>query len=212
MWANFKAQFTIDGTNVRLDRIDIDTDGAETVADGGVDFGHWPEQTYQVRSRVQFPRMRELFFAKEHWKLGRRRRLHRRVPPLQGRPRSSGNFTSEVAGVDDYRFPSLFGSLRLDAQLLRGDRRGLAASPAATRGSSFGITPLGSPDRPTARFDASYTDVDLARLSDFYELAGVRFAGTRDAAGTCSSGRSASSASIAATGRCARRRHRRART
>ena len=65
MWVNFKGRFAINGAKVHLDRAEIDTDGARTVAVGGVDFDHWPEQTYQVRSRVQFPRMRELFFAKE---------------------------------------------------------------------------------------------------------------------------------------------------
>ena len=32
MWANMKAQFAIDGPRIHLDRIDLDTDGATTVA------------------------------------------------------------------------------------------------------------------------------------------------------------------------------------
>ena len=70
MWVNFKGRFAIDGAKVRLERAEIVTDGAHTVAAGRVDFDHWPEQTYQVRSRVQFSRMREIFFANETWKLG----------------------------------------------------------------------------------------------------------------------------------------------
>ena len=30
---------------------------------------HWPNQGYQVKSRVNFPRMRELFFKDETWRL-----------------------------------------------------------------------------------------------------------------------------------------------
>ena len=32
MWANMRASFVIDGAHVHLDRIDLDTDGAKTVA------------------------------------------------------------------------------------------------------------------------------------------------------------------------------------
>ena len=45
MWANMKAQFVLDGPRIHLDRIDLDTDGATTVARGDVDIAHWPEQT-----------------------------------------------------------------------------------------------------------------------------------------------------------------------
>ena len=30
---------------------------------------HWPTQSYEVKSRIQFPRMRQLFFKDEHWDL-----------------------------------------------------------------------------------------------------------------------------------------------
>src|SRR5262249_33331274 len=39
MWANFKAQFVIDGPRIHLDRIDLDSDGAKTVLRGDVDMG-----------------------------------------------------------------------------------------------------------------------------------------------------------------------------
>src|SRR5262249_19620761 len=69
MSAAMKADFTIDGRLIRLENIDIKTDGAHTTGTGTVDFGHWPEQTYQVKSRLQFSRMRELFFASESWRI-----------------------------------------------------------------------------------------------------------------------------------------------
>jgi hypothetical protein len=59
---------------------------------------HWPEQTYQVQSRVDFPRMTQLFFKDEKWtvtgdgdfkgifhlskdRTGSRRRVHQRCSP-----------------------------------------------------------------------------------------------------------------------------------
>ena len=83
MSARMKAQFAIDGPRIHLDRIDMDTDGATTVATGDVDMAHWPEQTYQVQSRVNFPRMQQLFFKDEKWTRHRRRQLHGHVPSVQ---------------------------------------------------------------------------------------------------------------------------------
>ena len=177
MWVNFKGRFAIDGAKVHLDRAEIDTDGAQTVAVGGLDFDHWPEQTYQVRSRVQFSRMRELFFAKETWKLGGDGDFTGVFHLFKGGHDLAGNFTSQVAAVNQYRFPSLFGSLHWTRSFFEVTDAGSRLYGGNAR-FSFGIRPLGSPDRPTARFDASYTDVDLRQISDLYELAGVRFSGT----------------------------------
>ena len=63
MGAEMRTTFELDGGNVHLDRIDLRTDGAESVLTGDVDFGNWPEMSYEVRSRIEFPRMREIFFA-----------------------------------------------------------------------------------------------------------------------------------------------------
>ena len=69
MWTNMRARFRIAKGRVLLDRIDLQSDGATSVATGEVDFKHWPEQTYQVKSRVRFPRMREIFFPSEAWRV-----------------------------------------------------------------------------------------------------------------------------------------------
>src|SRR5262249_43079886 len=69
MWARMNAQFVLDGPRIQLRRIDLQTDGAATLARGVVDIAHWPEQEYQVQSRVKFPRMREIFFGNERWPL-----------------------------------------------------------------------------------------------------------------------------------------------
>jgi hypothetical protein len=106
------AWFKLDGGMVHLDRIDLDTDGATTVASGEVDFGHWPEQTYRVKSRVNFPRMRELFFARESWRISGEADFHGVFHLFKDGHDLQGSFVSEVAGVNDFRFPSLYGSLR----------------------------------------------------------------------------------------------------
>jgi hypothetical protein len=177
MWVNFKGRFAIDGAKVHLDRVELETDGAHSVAVGDVDFDHWPEQTYQVRSRVQFSRMREIFFARENWKLGGDGDFTGVFHLFKGGHDLAGNFTSQAAAVDEYRFPSLFGSLHWTRSFFEVTNAGSGLYGGNAR-FSFGIRPLGLPDRPTARFDASYTGVDLRQISDLYALAGVRFSGS----------------------------------
>ena len=61
--------FRIVGGKVVLDRIDLTTDGAESLLTGQVDLTRWPEQLYYVRSKVNLPRMREIFFADDNFTL-----------------------------------------------------------------------------------------------------------------------------------------------
>jgi hypothetical protein len=176
MWADFDAHFFIDGTKLHLDRIDMKTDGATSHAQGDLDFDNWPEMTYQVRSRVQFQRMREIFFKDEPWQLGGEGDFAGTFHLYKGGHDLTGDFTSAVAGLYDYRFPELAGSLHWNRKFFRV----MNASSRFSGGHAnftFGIEPLGEKTRPVGRFDASYTDLDLAQLTDFYALAGVRFAG-----------------------------------
>jgi hypothetical protein len=181
MWANMKAEFVIDGSRIHLPRIDMDTDGATTIASGDVDMGHWPNQGYQVKSRVNFPRMRELFFKDESWRLagaGDFTGTFRLFKTGEETNRDlTGTFTSELAGLNDYRFPSLYGSLRwtqhgfsvwnAGSQFYGGDAR-----------FAYDIKPFGEKTKPTHRFDATLTGVDLARFTDFEQFPGLRFAGS----------------------------------
>ena len=48
---------------------------------------------------------------------------------------------------------------------------------AAMRKFAYSIKPLGSPIRPTARFDATYANINLTAFTDFEQLPGLRFAG-----------------------------------
>ena len=177
MWATMKARFTIDGSQLRMDRVDLDTDGASSVAVGNVDMAQWPEMRYDVESRVQFPRMREIFFRNESWALAGDGDFSGVFHLFKGGHDLAGAFTSEMAGVNAYRFPSVRGSLHwtptrfevtdASSRLYGGDAR-----------FGFSIDPLGSKERrPVARFDASYADVDLSQVSDVFAFPGVRFAG-----------------------------------
>jgi hypothetical protein len=177
MWLNLKSRFVIEGGRLRMEHIEIDSDGATTVASGDLDLSRWPDMRYSVRSRVGFARMREIFFRNETWALTGDGDFTGTFRLFKGGHDLSGTFRSALATVNEYRFPRLQGALewRRDGFKVWDARADLYGGQAEF---GFSIAPMGAPERPTARFDASYSNVDVAQLSDLYELPGLRFAGS----------------------------------
>ncbi|MBI4486550.1 MAG: hypothetical protein HY655_11120, partial [Acidobacteria bacterium] len=176
MSADMTASFVIDDGKILLDRIDMTTDGAKSFARGEVDARHWPEMSYEVKSRVNFPRMRHLFFNDESWELAGEGDFTGVFHLFKGGHDLTGTFTSEELGVNDYRFPELYGSLRWTPTAFEVWDAGAQAF-GGDADLTFSIKPLGAGVRPTGRFDVAYSNVDVAEVSDFYDLRGVRFAG-----------------------------------
>jgi hypothetical protein len=176
MWVNMKTRFRIQDSLVHLEQLAFDTDGARNSAVGVVDFSRFPEMRYDVKSRVNFQRMREIFFRKEEWPLSGEGDFAGTFHLFKGGHDLTGRFTSAEAGVYDYRFPELYGSLRWTPKLFEVTNAGSKLFGGDAR-FAYSIKPLGTRTGATARFEALYTDVDLAAVSDFYGLAGQRFAG-----------------------------------
>jgi hypothetical protein len=185
MRADMSTSFRIVGGKLLLDRIDLRTDGAKTDLTGQVDLTRWPEQVYNVRSRVNFPRMREIFWANDTFSLlgegDFTGTFHLFKEVVNGRQRTGrelkGNFYSAQTGVNTYRFGDLRGSL-----LWVPERFEVTEASASVFGGSsrFGFrwAPLGQPGvRATATFDAEYDNVNVAAYSDFLALEGIRVAG-----------------------------------
>lgn len=166
----------IDGKIV-MDRIDLITDGAVSQMSGVVDLPKWPEQLYHIKSRIQFPKQREIFFARDKFTLSGEGHFTGTFHMFKGGRELKGDFTSPLAGVNDYRFPNLEGSVvwvrdRLEVTRATADFSG------GTADFKYRMAPLGKRDQPArAYFDVEYRDVDLAALVDFYKLQGLRLAG-----------------------------------
>ena len=176
MRSDMRAIFKLDGPRVHFDRLSLTTDGAESSVTGDVDLGRWPEQLWHVNSRVQFPRMREIFFRNEKWNLFGEGNFTGTFHIFKGGRELKGNFSSALAGVNDYRFPNLRGALvwlpnRFDVTEASADFYGGRAD------FTYAMAPLGKPTPAVARFDASYANVDLAQFTDFLETRGLRLAG-----------------------------------
>ena len=176
-----KAIFRVDNGIVHFERLNLTTDGAESLITGDADMTRWPEQTYQVTSVVDFKRMRELFFANDKYTLSGEARFNGVYHLFKGGRSLTGQFESDVAGLNvgghDYRFPNLKGRVswlpdRLD---VTDTTTGFYGGTAKLK---YSIAPMGRPQQPArATFETEWEDVDLAAYSDFLEMEGVRLAG-----------------------------------
>jgi hypothetical protein len=176
MAAAMQCRFTLDGARLHLDHMDLETDGARSVVTGDVDFAHWPEQVYQVRSTVDFPRMKQIFFAGDHFTVGGVGEFRGTFHLYHGGHQLQGQFTSAATLVDAYRFDQVQGAL-----LWTPDEFQVSQGSSTFYGGAFhyeyGLAPLGQPVPTRAHFNVSFAGVQLAGFTDAARLRGLRFAG-----------------------------------
>ena len=174
MRADLGASFVVDKGLIRLHRIDLVTDGAVSHVTGVVDTSHWPEQTYQVDSRLDFHRLCEIFFTHEPWRVSGEGHFLGAFHLYRGGRELKGTFASAAAGLnvdpsagpDELRFPNLQGSLDWLPQSF--------VVPKATSdllggrtSFSYGIVGFGTPGGADATFTAEYTDVEMSALARY---------------------------------------------
>jgi hypothetical protein len=177
MWGKLTSRFKIDGGKIVLEGIDLITDGAVSHAVGEVDTARWPEQTYAVRSRIDFPRMKALFFARDRFTLSGKGEFAGTYHLFKGGRELSGRFASLETRLNDWRFAGMEGSL-----LWTRDRFEVTKTRAGFYGGRLGIDfsmkPLGDPARPgIARLEAAYDGIDVASLMEARQFAGLRLDG-----------------------------------
>jgi len=179
--ADLQTRFRIDGGKVILEAINLPSTGASTAVTGYVDLKNWPEMLYNVKSRVDFPIQKGIFFKDMNFTVaghgdftGTFRFF--KMPGGTGRE-LKGTFTSPEAGVNAWRFPGVKGALLWNNHAFRVTdvTTGLYGGHAKF---DYIMEPLGDAGHPTqAVWDATYGDVDLTSLTDFLELQGIRLSG-----------------------------------
>ena len=177
MQTDMDGVFTIEGPLVKFSQLQLRSDGSTSDVTGVVDLSKWPEQTWNVKSVVDFPRMREIFFAREAWVLGGTGHFTGVFHLFRGGRELKGDFTSAEARVNGMRFPKLEGSL-----VWLPDRFEVTHAEADFYGGRteflYRLAPLGKAGtRPTATFDAEFDRVDLTTLGAALEWPGIRPAG-----------------------------------
>ncbi len=171
------ADFTFADQKIIFDRIQLMTDGMVSDMTGVIDLPRFPEQLYKIRSRVQLPNQQKIFFARDNFTLFGEAVFDGTFHMFKDGRELEGDFRSELAGVNDHRFPNLRGHVfwdrgRMEVTRATGELYGGEAD------FTFLMAPLGRPDeRPRGNFDVTYRDVDLTALSGFYQTKGMRLAG-----------------------------------
>jgi hypothetical protein len=177
MAAELNAAFKLADGKIIFERIDLTTDGAVSQIAGVIEPAKWPEQLYQIKSRMQFSKMREIFFANDKFSLSGEGQFTGTFHMFKGGRELKGDFSSVEAGVNEFRFPNLAGSVVWVRDRMEVTRATSGFYGGTTR-FRYLMAPLGNRAVPArAQFDAEYTDVDLSAMSDFFELRGLRVAG-----------------------------------
>jgi hypothetical protein len=179
--ADMQTRFRIDSGKILLEDINLQSAGASTKVTGYVDLGHWPDMLYNVKSRIDFPTQKDIYFKGLNFTVAGQGDFTGtfrffRTPGGTGRE-LKGSFTSAEAGVNAWRFQNVRGNLLWNNAAFRvTDVKTALYGGGAT--FDYVMEPLGQPARPAqAIWDAKYVDVDLQRLTDFLELQGLRLSG-----------------------------------
>ncbi len=179
--ADLQTRFKIENGKVQLEEIRIDSPGANIHGNGYVDLGNWPDMLYNVRSHVDFPINKRIFFKDMNFTVagqGDFAGAFRFFKTPKGTGHElKGSFTSAQAGVNAWRFQNVRGNLLWT----NGAFRVTDVNTALYGGRAtfdYLLEPLGQAGHPAqAVWDTKYTDVDLPRITDFLELQGLRLAG-----------------------------------
>ncbi len=175
MWMDMAANFELDGSQVRLIRINVETDGASTRLVGDVDMRNLSEMTYELESDLDLPRLREIFFADDGFTASGEARFAGTFHKFEDGYDLSGSITSPLFGLDtdagQFQFPSLAGQL-----VWQPDRFDMWDVTSTLYGGDVRaeLTTFGTKDPWEGTFDAYYEDADVVELARFFELHGIR--------------------------------------
>ncbi len=176
MRTDMRARFYIDGSIVRLPEIVLLSDGAQSKVNGYVNFASWPDMLYNVDSRVNLWRMREIFFARDSWRSRGEATFKGTFQLFKGGHMLKGDFTSPLAHVNEFAFPDLRGSLEWEPRRFEVTRAAARFYDGTAR-FEYLMAPLNNPRPAVARWDVTYQDVDLWQLSAALQLRGIRMQG-----------------------------------
>ena len=175
--ANMRSRFTLEGPQLRFSGIDLASDGARSQLTGSIDFAHWPEQTYQIRSTIDFPTQKNIYFHQYGFTAFGQGKFQGMFHLFSGGRELKGTFDSPMAGVNAWRFPDLHGSV-----LWVPDRLEVTNATSGLYGGSakfdYRLAPLNQRNLSArATWEVAYRDVDLPQLTDFLEVQGIRLGG-----------------------------------
>lgn len=180
--ADMQGRFSMQGSKLHWDDIDLETDGASSQLTGDIQMDKWPEQIYQIDSTIDIATQKHIFFNKDKFTATGTARFQGTFHYPKGAPRElKGSWQAPVAhveiGANNWRFPNLRGDV-----LWLPDRLEITNARSALYGGTadfdYRILSLDQKSGPKrAIWDVKYQQVDLVQLTDFLETEGIRLSG-----------------------------------
>ena len=179
--AAMKSRFTMNAPQLHFDRIDLLTDGANSILEGDIQFDKWPEQFYRIKSKLDIARQKEIFFKRDRFVATGQADFDGTFHYFKGGREVKGTWRTPIThvkiGANTWRFPNLQGKV-----LWLPDRLEVTdASSGLYGGTALFDYRLLSLDRKSgprrAIWDVTYRAVQLAQLTDFLETRGMRVVG-----------------------------------
>ena len=175
MWLEMATDFQLNGSQVHLTRINVETDGASTKLVGDVDMRALADMTYELESDLDLPRLREIFFADDGFTASGQGHFTGTFHKFEDGYDLSGSITSSLFGLDtdggQFQFPNLEGQLVWQHD--RFDMWDITSTLFDGRVRAE-LATFGTRDPWEGTFDAYYEDADVVELARFFELRGIR--------------------------------------
>lgn len=179
--AKMDSRFSMAAPNLHFDRIDLLTDGAVSVLEGDLQMNNWPEQIYRIKSQIDIPTQKEIFFKGQNFTADGSATFDGTFHYFKGGRELKGRWQTPVVvvglGENDWRFPNLRGDVLWlpDRLEVTNARSGLYGGTAVFDYRLLSLDEASGPRR--AVWDVNYEQVDLTQLTDFLETEGIRLAG-----------------------------------
>jgi len=166
MTADLNGTYELDGGLVNLTRIGLKMDGFVSELTGEVDLLNWPEQTYRIlESSIELPPMKEVFFAEDNFAVTGEASFTGEWHLFDGGRELTGNFESDDATLNDFKFPGINGAL-----LWTRDRFEVFETQSYFYGGNldieYSMKPLGLKVPGTATLNVGYQGIDVSLVMD----------------------------------------------
>ena len=113
--AAMKSRFSMNGPLMHFDRIDLLSEGANSVLEGDIQFNKWPEQTYQIKSKLDIAKQKEIFFKRDRFTATGQADFDGTFHYFKGGREVKGTWRTPVThvkiGANTWRFPNLQGKV-----------------------------------------------------------------------------------------------------
>ena len=173
---DMRSTFKIDGGRVLFDRIDLTTEGVESVLNGDVNLTYLAGADAAGEVHDRSPEDAGDLLRGRHLQAERDEPVHRHVSTSSrsrlpdGKTRTGrelkGDFVSASAGVNDMRFDQLRGMVRWTPEVLRISEATTKIYGGDAR-FTYLMAPLNAPGvTPRATFDAAWDDIDLTAFTN----------------------------------------------